>query len=162
LVNAIAASLVSPAARLSINLDEPSFVTCLYSELRPLSSFFVVVGGFVSGKFCPRREADMPFFNEASRIYNPLEVNFMRSCFGNAAIMLEESDQDYSASELASCIIMLYESGLRDHAYLSELSARLAHQRYLKRHDIEPHQAANSNGIAPRAPAHTAEYDPFA
>lgn len=44
----------------------------------------------------------MPFFNEASRIYNPIEVNFMRSCFSHAAIMLEESDQDYSATDLAS------------------------------------------------------------
>jgi hypothetical protein len=72
----------------------------------------------------------MPLFNEASRIYNPSEVSFMRSCFGNAAILLEESDRGYSASELASCIMMLYESGLRDHGHLCELSASLAHQRY--------------------------------
>ena len=104
----------------------------------------------------------MPLFNEANRIYDPLEVNFMRSCFSNAAIMLEESDHNYSASDLASCIIMLYESGLRDHGYLCELSARLAHQRYQRRHDMELHPAANNNGTARTAPAKTVEYDPLA
>ncbi|OAE39740.1 hypothetical protein [Brucella intermedia] len=104
----------------------------------------------------------MPFFSEASRIYNPIEVNFMRSCFSNAAIMLEESDQDYSAADLASCIIMLYHSGLRDHAYLSELSARLAHQRYERRHKIEQCPAANSNGPKQTARAQPVEYDPLA
>lgn len=100
----------------------------------------------------------MPLFNEASRIYHPLEVNFMRSCFSQAAILLEESDQDYSAAHLASCIIMLYQSGLRDHDYLCELSARLAHQRYRKRHDIEQLPAANSNARSPTVPV---EYDPL-
>lgn len=90
----------------------------------------------------------MPLFNEASRIYSPSEVAFMRSCFGHAAIMLEESDQGYSRSELASCIILLYESGLRDHGYLCELSARLAHQRYQRRHDIKLHPEASNNGSA--------------
>lgn len=104
----------------------------------------------------------MPLFNEASRIYNPLEVNFMRSCFSQAAIMLEESDREYSASELAACIIMLYESGLRDHEYLCELSARLAHQRYKKRHEVQPHPAANNNGPPARAGSQSVEYDPLA
>nr|WP_313012367.1 hypothetical protein [Brucella intermedia] len=104
----------------------------------------------------------MPFFSETSRIYNPIEVNFMRSCFSNAAIMLEESDQDYSAADLTSCIIMLYHSGLRDHAYLSELSARLAHQRFEKRHAIEQYPAANNNGPTQTASAQPAECDPFA
>lgn len=75
----------------------------------------------------------MPFFNEASRIYNNIEVNFLRSCFNNAAIILEESDRNYSASELSSCIIMLYEHGLRDQSYLCELAARLAHQKFTNR-----------------------------
>lgn len=88
----------------------------------------------------------MPLFNEASRIYGPLEVNFMRSCFSNAAIMLEESGQDYSAADLASCILMFYQSGLRDHANLSELSARLAHQRFKIHNDIEQCRTANTNG----------------
>nr|WP_312826005.1 hypothetical protein [Brucella anthropi] len=104
----------------------------------------------------------MPLFNEASRIYNPLEVNFMRSCFGNAAIMLEESDRNYSPSELASCIIMLYESGLRDQLYICELAARLAHQRYQTRHDIQRIPAANSNGSAHATPSVPTEYGPFA
>ncbi|WP_266031729.1 hypothetical protein [Brucella intermedia] len=69
----------------------------------------------------------MPLFNEASRIYHPLEVNFMRSCFSHAAIMLEESDQGYSAADLTSYIIMLYQSGLRDQSYICEIAARLAH-----------------------------------
>ena len=85
----------------------------------------------------------MPLFNEASRIYNPLEVNFMRSCSSNAAIMLEESDRTYSPSELASGIIMLYESGLRDQSYICELSARLAHQKYQKRHSKGVYPVAN-------------------
>ncbi|KAB2712752.1 hypothetical protein F9K88_07265 [Brucella intermedia] len=104
----------------------------------------------------------MPFFSEASRIYNPIEVNFMRSCFSHASTILEESDQDYSAADLASCTIMLYHSGLRDHAYLSELSARLAHQRFERRHEIEQCPAANSNGPKRMARAQSVEYDPFA
>jgi len=86
----------------------------------------------------------MPFFNEASRIYTPAEVDFLRSCFTNAAVLLEESDQNYSGSELASCVLMLYRNGLRDQAKLSELAARLAHQKFTVRHDVTaPH--ANSN-----------------
>ncbi|NYD84292.1 hypothetical protein [Brucella intermedia] len=103
----------------------------------------------------------MPLFNEASRIYHPLEVNFMRSCFSHAAIMLEEKDQSYSAADLASCIFMLYQSGLRDRAYLSVLSARLAHQRFERRHAIEQCPAANNNGPARMPLTHTVEYDPF-
>ena len=83
----------------------------------------------------------MPFFNEASRIYTPVEVDFLRSCFTNAAITLEESDRDYSAQELASCIIMLFE---REPSRLCELAARLAHQRYTVRQDLRALQA-NSN-----------------
>lgn len=104
----------------------------------------------------------MPFFNEASRIYDPIEVNFMRSCFSHAATILEESDHDYSAADLASCIILLYQSGLRDHAYLSELSARLTHQRFERRHEIEQCPAANSNGPKQTARAQPVEYDPLA
>ncbi|OIS94306.1 hypothetical protein [Brucella cytisi] len=91
----------------------------------------------------------MPLFNEASRIYNPSEIRFMRSCFGNAAILLEESDRDYSASDLASCIMMLYENGLRDREYLCELSARIAHQRYQSRHDVSSVPGAQSYGTTP-------------
>lgn len=101
----------------------------------------------------------MPLFNEASRIYHPVEVNFMRSCFSHAAIMLEENDRNYSPSELASGIIMLYESGLRDQLYICELAARLAHQRFQRRHDIEQLPAANSNARSRTVPT---EYDPSA
>ncbi|MBA8838209.1 hypothetical protein FHW03_001494 [Ochrobactrum sp. RH2CCR150] len=82
----------------------------------------------------------MPFFNEASRIYIPAEVDFLRSCFTNAAVLLEESDHNYSGSELASCILMLYEHGLRERSRLTELAARLAHQRYTIRHDLRAMQ----------------------
>ncbi|HBQ31569.1 MAG TPA: hypothetical protein DD739_02425 [Ochrobactrum anthropi] len=104
----------------------------------------------------------MPLFNEASRIYNPLEVNFMRSCFGNAAIMLEESDRNYSPSELASTIIMLYESGLRDQSYICELASRLAHQKYSRRHHNQSLPAANNNGSTRTVSSIRTEYDPFA
>ncbi|KAB2784593.1 hypothetical protein F9K97_16595 [Brucella anthropi] len=84
----------------------------------------------------------MPLFNEASRIYSSVEVNFMRSCFAQSAIILEESDRSYSATELAECIIRLYESGLRDLNYISELAARLAHSRFeIRHHDF----AANTD-----------------
>jgi hypothetical protein len=86
----------------------------------------------------------MPFFNEASRIYTPVEVDLLRSCFTYAAVILEESDRNYSASELASCVMMLYEHGLRDRNYLCELAARLAHQKYVVRHDMTA-MHANSN-----------------
>ncbi len=86
----------------------------------------------------------MPLFNEASRIYSSDEVNFMRSCFSRSAIILEESDRPYSASELAGCIIRLYESGLRDLDYISELAARLTPPRFAPRHQDF---AANSNHL---------------
>ncbi len=92
----------------------------------------------------------MPLFNEASRICNPFEVNFMRSYFSDAAIVLKESDRTYSPSELASGTIMLYESGLRDQSYICELAARLAHQKYQKRHLERVYPAANSNDTAAR------------
>ncbi|PWL16635.1 hypothetical protein DKP76_16425 [Falsochrobactrum shanghaiense] len=82
----------------------------------------------------------MPLFNEASRIYSPNEVNFLRSCFSQSAIILEESDRSYSAEELAGCIIRLYESGLRDLNSIAELAARLAHSKFTARHDeLEAH-----------------------
>ncbi|MBB4095975.1 hypothetical protein HGG72_16355 [Ochrobactrum pecoris] len=86
----------------------------------------------------------MPLFNEASRIYEPEEVNFMRSCFSNAAIILEESDREYAATDLSSTIIMLYQNGLRDLNYIAELASRLAHKRYMERHPNTP-VAANVN-----------------
>ncbi|MFD1793831.1 hypothetical protein ACFSE0_19670 [Ochrobactrum teleogrylli] len=85
----------------------------------------------------------MPFFNEASRIYNQIEVDFMRSCYAHAAIMLEESDRGYSARDLASLTLLLYDSGLRDHNYITELVARLANKKFMDRR--QKSMAANSN-----------------
>lgn len=72
----------------------------------------------------------MPLFSEASRIYAPSEVNLLRSCFARSAILLEEGGHAYVAAELAGCIVRLYESGLRDMEYISELAARLAHSKF--------------------------------
>ncbi|MGU3400424.1 hypothetical protein ACLBWS_11885 [Brucellaceae bacterium D45D] len=72
----------------------------------------------------------MPLFNEASRIYTPAEINVMRDCFSQAVIFLKESNSAYSKAELATSIIKLYESGLRDAAYIAQLSARLAHSKF--------------------------------
>lgn len=68
----------------------------------------------------------------------------MRSCFSNAAIILEESDREYTATDLSSAIIMLYQNGLRDLTYIAELASRLAHKRYMERHPDTP-VAANVN-----------------
>ncbi|OIS92210.1 hypothetical protein [Brucella cytisi] len=87
----------------------------------------------------------MPFFNEASRIYTLEEVNFMRRCYSNAAATLEEDELDYAAVDLSSTILMLYESGLRDLSYITELAVRLAHQKYQFRHPNDSFPAANSN-----------------
>ncbi|MEJ5018903.1 hypothetical protein WH297_04015 [Ochrobactrum vermis] len=87
----------------------------------------------------------MPFFNEASRIYTLEEVNFMRRCYSSAAATLEESELDYVAIDLSSTIVMLYESGLRDLGYITELAVRLAHQKYQFRHPHDSFPAANSN-----------------
>jgi len=92
-----------------------------------------------------RKETIMPLFNEAHRIYHPDEINFLRSCYSKAAMNLENQGRDYCASELASCIMMLYESGLRNAAYVSEMAARLAYQRSKKRRLDGPYRAANSN-----------------
>ncbi|WKT93784.1 hypothetical protein QYR01_20290 [Brucella anthropi] len=87
----------------------------------------------------------MPFFNEASRIYTLEEVNFMRRCYSDAATALEERELEYAAVDLSSTIVMLYESGLRDLGYITELAARLAHQKYQFRHPHDSFPAANTN-----------------
>ena len=71
----------------------------------------------------------MPLFNEASHIYRPDEVDFMRRCFSHAAIILEESDHSYAETELSASIVLLYQGGLRDLHYIAELASRLAHRR---------------------------------
>lgn len=87
----------------------------------------------------------MPVFNEASRIFTLEEVNFMRRIYSDAASRLEESGLEYTAVDLSSTIIMLYESGLRDLGYLSELASRSAHQKYKFRQPSGSFPAANSN-----------------
>jgi len=67
----------------------------------------------------------MPLFNNSSHIYSPDEVEALRRCFSNAAIMLNEKGRDYSDAELAEAIIKLFDSGLRDLDQLTELAARL-------------------------------------
>lgn len=85
----------------------------------------------------------MPLFHEASRIYSQVEVDFMRSCYTLAAIVLEESDHAYSGRDLASSILLLYDSGLREQNYIVELSARLSHKRFAERHP-QNSEGANS------------------
>lgn len=91
----------------------------------------------------------MPLFNEASRIYKPDEVNFLRSCFSHAAIILEESDRAYRPAELSAAIILLYESGLRDLHYIAELASRLAHKR---QDDRDPDGLGSDTGKPPAEP----------
>lgn len=87
----------------------------------------------------------MPFFNEASRIYTLEEVKFMRRCYSDVAAVLEERGLEYAAVDLSSTIIMLYESGLRDLGYITELAARLAHQKYQFRHPNDRFPAVDGN-----------------
>ncbi|GAA5542967.1 MULTISPECIES: hypothetical protein [Brucella/Ochrobactrum group] len=75
----------------------------------------------------------MPLFNEASRIYAPGEVDLMRRCFTEASEKLEAGGNAYSASDLASSIISLYQSGLRNQTYIADLAAGIASARYLSR-----------------------------
>lgn len=67
----------------------------------------------------------MPLFNSSSHIYSPDEVEDLRRCFSNAAIMLKEKARYYNDADLAEAIIKLFDSGLRDLEQLSELAARL-------------------------------------
>ncbi|MDX4075567.1 hypothetical protein [Brucella sp. NBRC 113783] len=106
-----------------------------------LSLYFVKNSGFYISKFevafsIQQQEVEMAFFNEASCIYTPNEVDFLRSCFTTAAIILEESGRPYSPSELAACVIKLYQCGLRERSQLMELAARLAHQKNRVREEL--------------------------
>ncbi|MBA8840865.1 hypothetical protein [Ochrobactrum sp. RH2CCR150] len=73
----------------------------------------------------------MPLFNEASRIYGPEEVELMRRCFAQANEKLEQAESKFSASNLASSIVRLYQSGLRDETYIVDLAAGIASARFL-------------------------------
>ncbi|WP_449415154.1 hypothetical protein [Ochrobactrum teleogrylli] len=87
----------------------------------------------------------MPFFSEGSRIYTIEDVNFMRRIYSDAVVLLDESEREYVGIDLSGTIIMLYESGLRDLGYMSELAAKLTHQKYQFRHPEDHFPAANSN-----------------
>ncbi|WP_199224831.1 hypothetical protein [Falsochrobactrum shanghaiense] len=54
------------------------------------------------------------------------------------------SDLEYSSAELASCIIRLFESGLRNSDQLSEFAAHLAHLKYEKQQASTSIRQANS------------------
>jgi hypothetical protein len=49
-------------------------------------------------------------------------------------LTLEESDHNYSVSELPTCVMY----ALRDRIYLCEPAAPLSHQKYTFRHHISP------------------------
>lgn len=66
----------------------------------------------------------MPLFNEASRIYAPDEIDFLRHCVSLASAKL--ADTNLEESQLAERVLRLYESGLRDAASICDLAVRLA------------------------------------
>jgi len=68
----------------------------------------------------------MSFFNRASQVYAPEELDAMRHCFSRAAILLEASGRSYDETELANKVLRLYDRGMRDLDGLSELAARLS------------------------------------
>lgn len=65
----------------------------------------------------------MPLFNEASRIYAPDEIDFLRHCVSLASAKL--ADTKLEESLLAERVLRLYESGLRDAASICDLAVRL-------------------------------------
>ncbi|KAB2689254.1 hypothetical protein [Brucella pseudogrignonensis] len=82
----------------------------------------------------------MPLFNEASRIYAPDEIDFLRHCVSLASAKL--ADTKLEESLLAERVLRLYESGLRDAASICDLAVRLTST------GTEPSDAfaANCNG----------------
>jgi len=65
----------------------------------------------------------VPLFNEASRIYAPDEIDFLRHCVSLASAKL--ADTNLEESLLAERVLRLYESGLRDAASICDLAVRL-------------------------------------
>lgn len=65
----------------------------------------------------------MPLFNEASRIYAPDEIDFMRNCVALASLKLSGPQLDESV--LAERVLRLYESGLRDSSAICDLAIGL-------------------------------------
>ncbi|QWK81387.1 hypothetical protein [Ochrobactrum sp. BTU1] len=65
----------------------------------------------------------MPLFNEASRIYTPEEIEFLRECVTQASNKL--SDNGYASPLLAQRVLKFYESGLRDAEQIVDLTVRM-------------------------------------
>ncbi len=86
-------------------------------------------------------EFAVPLFNQASRIYAPDEIDFLRNCVALASLTLSSTQLDESI--LAERILRLYESGLRDSSTICDLAVGM----------IEPAQQAAdvlaANGNAP-------------
>ncbi|OYR17329.1 hypothetical protein CEV32_4022 [Brucella rhizosphaerae] len=68
-------------------------------------------------------EFAVPLFNEASRIYAPDEIDFMRNCVALASLKLSGPQLDEAV--LAEQVLRLYESGLRDSSVVCDLAIRL-------------------------------------
>jgi hypothetical protein len=68
-------------------------------------------------------EIAVPLFNEASRIYAPDEIDFLRNCVALASLKLSSTQLDETV--LAERILRLYESGLRDASTICDLAVRL-------------------------------------
>lgn len=65
----------------------------------------------------------MPLFNEASRIYTPEEIEFLRECVAQASSKL--TDNGHNSPILAQRVLKFYESGLRDAGQIIDLTVRM-------------------------------------
>lgn len=83
----------------------------------------------------------MPLFNEASRIYTPEEIDFLRECVAQASNKLADNNDD--SAVLAQRVLRFYESGLRDVEQIANLTVRM-HNRVTQ---SSAEYAANSNPI---------------
>jgi len=65
----------------------------------------------------------LPLFNEASRIYTPEEIEFLRECVAQASGRL--TDRKHDSPILAQRVLKFYESGLRDAEQIVDLTVRM-------------------------------------
>ena len=87
----------------------------------------------------------MPYFNRTSHIYSPDEVNILRSCLERSASLLKATHTHYDEDELATTVIRLYDSGLRDLDHLVELAAQMVTSRKISSKSDEYGTPANLN-----------------
>lgn len=87
----------------------------------------------------------MPLFSQTSQIYSPDEVNQLRSCVEQAAVMFEKNGLDYDEGLLAEAVIRLYDSGLRDLTHLTKLAFGIAATPSIERKSGDEGRAANRN-----------------